>query len=109
MADNPVRAYGPAQPGTTNATLYTVPGATEFIMRHIRIVNTTGSAATITLAVAGSSDTAANHILSALSIPKNAAYDWTGFLVLEASETIQGKQGTSSALTVTISGVQVTP
>lgn len=108
MADDPIRVYGPAQPGAANGTLYTVPGATTLIVRNIHIANTTGAAATITLAINGTSDTAANCFLEGLSIPADGVYNWNGFLVLEAAETIQGKQGTASALTVVISGVNVT-
>jgi hypothetical protein len=46
--------------------------------------------------------------LSALSIPANGSYDWSGFLHLSTTDTIQGLQGTASALTVTISGVITT-
>lgn len=108
MADTGSRIYGPAQPGTTNATLYTVPGATTAHLRNIHICNTTASAATITLALNGTSDTAANCILEGLSIPADGSYDWSGFMVLATGETIQGKQGSSGALTVTISAILVT-
>jgi hypothetical protein len=104
MADAGARIYGPAQPGTSNATLYTSTGVTTAI-RHIRICNTTGTAATITLAIAGTSATAANHIYSAFSVPANGVEDWSGFMWLASGETLTGLQGTTSALTVTISGV----
>lgn len=100
-----LRPYGPAQPGTSNATLYTAAAVT--IVRNIHVVNTTASAATITIALGGTSDTAANHFLSALSIPENGSYDWSGFLHVPNGGTITGKQGTSAALTVTISGATV--
>ena len=108
MADASGRIYGPAQPGTTNATLYTVPAATTVVVRNIHICNTSGSAATISLAINGTAATAANCWLSALSIPANGSYDWSGFLHLSTTDTIQSLQGTASALTVTISGVITT-
>lgn len=108
MADTASRVYGPAQPGTGNATLYTVPGATTTVIRNIHITNTTASAATISLAINGTAATAANCWLYTLSIPANGAYDWSGFLALAATDTLQGLQGTGSALTVTVSGVVIT-
>ena len=108
MADASARVYGPAQPGTGNGTLYTVPGATSAVIRHIRVANTTAAAATISLAVNGTAATAANCLLSVFSVPANGVHDWSGFLHLSATDTIQGLQGTSGALTVTISGVLTT-
>jgi hypothetical protein len=108
MADASGRIYGPAQPGTSNATLYTVPAVTTVVVRSIHVCNTTGTAATISLAINGTAATAANCWLSALSIPANGSYDWSGFLHLSTTDTIQGLQGTANALTVTINGVITT-
>jgi hypothetical protein len=108
MADTASRVYGPAQPGTTNGTLYTVPGATTATLRNIHIANTTASAATISLAINGTAATAANCFLSGLSIPANGSYDWSGFLVLATTDTLQGLQGTTGALTVTVSAILTT-
>lgn len=106
MADNGDLIYGPAQPGTTNATLYTVPGATQAHIKSVKVVNTTASAATITLALNGTSDTAANHwLFSAYSVPANGYIHVETFESLDAGDTITGKQGTGSALTVTISAI----
>lgn len=108
MADASGRIYGPAQPGTGNAVIYTVPAATTVVVRNIHICNTTANNATISLAIDASAATAANCWLSALSIPGNSSYDWSGFLHLDAADTLQALQGTASALTVTISGVITT-
>lgn len=105
MADASGRIYGPAQPAATNAVLYTVPAATTVVARNIHICNTTASAATISLAINGTAATAANCLLKELSIPANGTYDWSGFLHLSANDTLQGLQGTTGALTATISAV----
>jgi hypothetical protein len=95
------------QPGTSDTLLYTAP-ATGAVVRSIHIANTTSSAATITLGLkAGAALAAANHFLSALSIPANSTYDWSGFQVLGNAATIRALQGTSTALTVTIAGVEL--
>lgn len=108
MPDVSARIYGPAQPGTTNATLYTVGSTATVVVRNIHICNTTATAATINLAINGSAATAANCWLEEFSIPANSAYDWSGFLHLSANDTLQALQGTASALTLTISGVITT-
>lgn len=108
MADTASRVYGPAQPGTGNATLYTVPGATTATIRNIHITNTTGTAANISLAINGTAATAANCFLYQFSIPANGSYDWSGFLVLATTDTLQGLQGTGSALTLTVSAILTT-
>ena len=108
MADAAARVYGPAAPGTTNGTLYTVPGATTLIVRGIHIANTTAALATISLALNGSAATPANCFLEGFPVEADGSFDWSGFLALAAAETIQGLQGTSGALTVIISGVLVT-
>ena len=107
MADASARIYGPAQPGTTDSTIYTVSTGTV-VVRNIHICNTTASDATISLAIDASAATAANCLLSGLTIPANSAYDWSGFLHLDNADTLHALQGTASALTVTISGVITT-
>ena len=105
MADAAAKIYE-GQPGTGDTLLYTDASGNTTIIRNIHVANTTGTAATITLGLnAGAALAAANHFLSALSVPANGTYDWSGFAVLSASGTIRALQGTSSALTVTISGV----
>ena len=107
MADTVTQLYT-GQPGTTDTLLYTVPGATKTVVRGIHVANTTGSAATITLGLdSAAALAAANHFLSAVSVPANGTYDWSGFQVLNAAETIRALQGTSTALTVHISGIEV--
>ncbi len=102
------RAYT-GQPGTTDTLLYTVPASTRFRVREIHVVNTTGVIATITLGLhAAAALAAANHFLSALDIPAKGVYTGGEGQVLEAGETIRALQGTALALTVHISGVEVT-
>lgn len=111
MADTAKRMYGPAEPSTSNDTsVYTVPGSTTAIVRNIHVSNPTGSAATLTISVGnpGSTATSADLFLEAFSIPAGNTYDWSGFLVLAAAEKLYLKQGTANALTVIVSGVEVT-
>lgn len=94
------------QPGTTSATLYTVPAATSVKLASIVVVNTTGAPATVTLEVVPSGGTAgATHrIVSGLSVAANATTVIDSAVYLSAGDFLAGLQGTAAALTVTISG-----
>lgn len=106
VLDTPKLFYE-GQPGTGDTLLYTAPAAGVSAVRAIHVANTTGTAATITIGLnTGAGVVAAEHFLSAVSIPPNGTYDWSGWQVVSASETIRGLQGTGTALTVTISGVE---
>jgi hypothetical protein len=114
MADTITQAYGPAQPGTTIANLYQCPVSTQFVIRNITVTNTTDSPATLFLSVGTTGiDTDASRIVDELQVPGAAGTHGLVLiepvmLVVEASQYITGKQGTASALTVTISGIEVT-
>lgn len=97
------------QPGTTDTLAYTVPAATTTIVRHIHVVNTSGAAVTATLGLnSGAALASANHFLSAKTLPVEGTYDWSGFAVLEADDTIRALQESATACTFLISGVEVT-
>lgn len=91
---------------TTNGSGTMLYGATS-VVRNIHIANTTATAATISLSVNGSGATAANNIYRTFSIPANGVHIANVNLVLHSIDTIQGLQGTSAALTVVISGVEL--
>ncbi len=99
IGGTPSRIYGPAQPGTVAATIVTASG--NLVVTKIRIVNTTASAATITMSIGV--DAAATRIYSATSIPANGVFDDPVNIPLAGAEIIQAFQGTLNALTVTIS------
>ena len=101
------RLYGPAALGTTNAVLYTVPGSTTTIVKEITLVNTTGTAAACSLAINGTAVTAANCAWAKdYSLPANATVIFAVSTVLAAADTVQGIQGTTGAVTVSISGTE---
>jgi hypothetical protein len=97
------------QPGTTATTLYTAPASTTTIIKNIIICNTTATDATLTLSLvpSGGSAGTTNRIMSALVIKANdtVAMDLSG--LLSTGDFISALQGTSAALTVHISGVEV--
>jgi hypothetical protein len=106
MSDTAVRLAGPTLLTGTEATLYTVPADTTAILRHIRLANSTATAATVRLSIGAYA--AGTALLGDVSIPANGTYDWSGFAVLAAAETLRGSAGTTNALAVTVSGVEVT-
>ncbi len=94
-------------PATTDATLYTAPSVTPgAIVKQILLVNTTATAATVTLALNGTAATAANQILAAVSVAANQVITLDCSQVLNSGDTIHGLQGTSSACNVLISGLE---
>lgn len=106
MADTAKRLYGPAQPGTSNGTLYTASSG-GCIIRSIIITNTTATIATISISINGTAATASNCLYYEVSIPAYSVNDYSGFIHLASGDTIQGLQGTTSAITVTISGIEL--
>lgn len=99
------------QPSTSIGTHYTVPASTKSIIKQIVICNTTAATATVTIHVVanGGSNTAANMITNALPVGANDTITLDLSVVMDtAGDTIRALQGTSSAITLTISGVEFT-
>lgn len=102
---NRARLYQ-GQPGTTVATVYTVPAATDVKITSIVLCNTTGTSANVTLSVVPSAGTAGagNRIAAALVIDPNSVVTLDTPIHLTTGDFIAALQGTGSAVTVTISG-----
>jgi hypothetical protein len=100
LAATAKRLYG-GVPNTTSSTIYTVPSGKTVIVKNITICNTTGSSALITVWCAGVA------IINALSVAANDTVVLDLSLVLNANETITANQGTTNAIHLTISGVEV--
>lgn len=98
----PARLYGPTSVTAAAATVITVPAGHTYIVRHLHLTNTTGSAATITASIGV--DAATTELFTAKSVAANDVYDWFGLLVLTAAETLRTLSGTNNALTLTING-----
>lgn len=102
------------QPGTTSTTLYTAPGNTTAqpspyataVIKDIWLVNTSASAATITIGINGVA--AANQLVPIQQIPANTGVPVSALnKLLNANDTINALQGTSGAITVHIDGIEV--
>ncbi len=100
MAATPKRLYkGTA--GTSATTAYTVPTNTTTIVKNIVMTNKTGSAATITITIAGV------EVVNNYSVAANDTVVIDLSLVMSATETITVRAGTANAINVYISGVEV--
>lgn len=110
------------QPGTAISTLYTSPNlnanvttpSAPAVIKSIILANTTANAATITLhnVPAGGTAAAGTQIVPGVSVAANDVKILDGLNIgmnssTTAGATIQGLQGTASAITVTISGDEV--
>lgn len=97
------------QPGTTATTLYTSPASTKAIIKYIKICNTTANDATITISIvpSGGSASASNRIFSTFTIKPYDTVPLDTGDVLETGDFISALQGTSGAITIMISGVEV--
>lgn len=88
--------------------LYTVPGATEAIIKHIKLINQTAGALTITLWIDGTTDPFL-WMPSTTEIPANGSIEFEGSLSLEAAAVINGATaGGANDVTYIISGLEIT-
>lgn len=117
MASNKTFRFGPiALTVTTTTNLLnpaTATGGTNagsssnyIILRHIRIVNKTGSAATASLwlGATGANTAGTEVVVQATSVPANSYIDWYGVLRLDAADFLVGGAGTGTALSITGEG-----
>ncbi len=119
MASNKLEQFGPVALSNTLTTNVIAPAAagasavgytataTYIVLRHIRIVNKTGSAATFTLykGATGGNAAGTEFMGTAVSVAANSYVDWYGALRLEGTNGfIVGGAGTAAALTFNAEG-----
>jgi len=115
MASNKLVSWGPVALTTTlttnilNFNITSLAGPVGitltqpyFIMRHVRIVNKTASAATFSLYLgATAANTAGTEVIgTGLSVAGNTAYDWYGLMRMDVAQFLVGGSGTATALTI---------
>lgn len=98
------RLVGPAQLGTTPATLYTVPTGFQATARRIWANNPTGSPVGLTLSIGA--DAAGTRLLDDHSIPAGEDLDISQEHNLSAGEVIQAYADTGSALVLMVDGIE---
>ncbi len=113
MASNKIIRIGPVALSTVlttnvlnpaaagSGTGYT-PTASYIILRHIRILNKTGLAATFSFWIGATAGNVAGteFLGTATSVAANSAYDWYGLLRLDAADFLVGGAGTTTALVI---------
>ena len=104
MADN-YKVLAQGQLAAAAGAIYTVPGATQAIVRGIVIVNTDTTTRTISLFVNGTG--AANKILSNRTLAQDERLEINGVITLAAAGTIQGVADVGAKVTYTISGLEI--
>ncbi len=119
MASNKIINIGPIALTTTlttnilNCNVTAVTGPVGMIMtqpyliiRHIRIVNKTASAATFSLwkGATGANAAGTEIVGQGLSVAANSAYDWYGLMRLDSADFVVGGSGTAAALTIQFEG-----
>lgn len=119
MASNKITRYGPValttvmttnvlNPPTSTGGVNAGAASHYIILRHIRIVNKTGVAATFSLWLGATGANAAGTevIGSGLSVAAISAFDWYGALRLDAADFLVGGSGTTLSLTFEAEGEQ---
>lgn len=89
----------------TPVTVYTVPGATQAIVRHIRIVNTDTNSRTITLYDGGSG--VGNTILPITTIPAGTVMEMDVFITMAAAGTLLATASAANFLVITLYGMEI--
>lgn len=108
MADVAKRLAGPVSLTTVSAIMYTVPSNTTAIIRSIHVSNTnTSTAYSFSMAINAAAGTGANQFFSTHFVPPSGVVDWSGFLVLNAGETLTVLSSGSAILTAVTCGVEV--
>ena len=76
------------------------------ILRHIRLVNKTAGAITVSLYIGATGAAAAGteFLGTALSIAANSAYDWYGWVRLDSADFLTGSASANTSITFEAEG-----
>lgn len=114
MSSNRAWRFGPVALTNSAANLFNPPTTTGgvnvtaditgtyVILRHLRVVNKTASAATFSmwLGATGGSAAGTEVIGTAKSVPANDAYDWYGLLRITPTDFLTALASANTTLTV---------
>lgn len=113
MASNKTFRFGPIALTTTLTTNILNPATTTggtnagsssqyIILRHIRFVNKTAGAVTVSLwlGATGGNVAGTELIVQGYSIAANSVYDWYGILRLDAADFMVGGSNTATAVSI---------
>ena len=114
MASNKILRFGPVALGASAANIINPPtlaggtglagtnANTYVVLRHIRIVNKTASAATYSLYIGATAGSAAGteFMGTAQSVAANSYVDWYGMVRLDVADFLTGLASASATLTI---------
>jgi len=117
MAANKLFRLGPIALTTTLTTNILNPPAASggvnggssaqyILLRHVRIINKTATAATFSFWLGASAANAAGTEVIGIGtpVPPNSAIDWYGAMRIDSADFLVGGAGTATALTLTAEG-----
>ena len=88
------------------AAIYTVPGATQAIVKHIRIINTDTANRWVKLWDGGTADT--NLIIPQTYVAAGGYIEIDGPICMAATIVLNGQAEVASKLVITVYGVEIT-
>jgi hypothetical protein len=113
MASNKIFRFGPIALTNVTTTNLLNPAAASggvnagaaaqyVVLRHIRVVNKTAGAVTVSLWVGATGANAAGteFAFQAVSVPANSYVDWYGVLRLDATDFLVGGASANTALSI---------
>ncbi len=92
--------------GTGIGTVYTAPAATQAIVKHIRWVNVSGSAATVKMWHGGTTD--AFIVMPAVTIGAGEFLEFEGTLCFQATNTLHMQASAANAIVASVYGLEIT-
>lgn len=102
MAKRVTRFVGPTRLASSATTVYTVPGLSKALIRHVHFMNPSASAIPVTVTIG--TDGATTRVLENISVGAGATYDWYPYMVLDNDEIVQAYAGTASVVNMTMFG-----
>lgn len=98
-------------PGTSVATVYTVPSATQTIIRYVNAINVVGSNVTVSLFQNGSGNVnkiaGGTRLVPANDGTADGSLEYDVFITMQPTNTIQASAGASNAITLDVWGVEI--
>lgn len=94
------------QPGTAAATIYTVPGSTQAIVKYVKAVNVSAVPCSIKFFQGGLVD--ANCINPAVTLQPGESLEFDGTITMVAASTLGAQAGVAASITLTVEGIEVT-
>jgi hypothetical protein len=107
MTTDTVKKLGQMELTGGTDTVYTVPGVTSTLVKHMSIVNTsTVSGSTVRLWHDGSSNV--NLIMPAITIAAGEWAEFEGTITMETGDTLKAEAQIGNVITITVHGVEFT-